>query len=349
MLPQPYRDLLGQTMLAVLPALNCQNLVNAVRPGSWVDIVPMNASYANAVPLVIEAADAQNWIRALVDHLATSFDTRPEFARVLIEIDRATTPRTVPDPFDEVLLDGGRPFVNRRPLRASLLDLTDQGGSSVLLIDGERQSGKKFSYYLINHVAPTKGFIVSRFPMARSPRPDELADDVLRRIGVERILPEIGNESAERWAEKLADKVYQLIFEKKSRRLFVFEGFPTTKLPDGTIVETPLPEGTASFIVRLARYSDEELRPYLRVVLIRFRGELPPELDDVALRDEARAFTPTDMVAAVMQVVRARGWPVSEAAVRERIDTYHQAAERTLNDRFRFLRGLLGQLASLSP
>lgn len=340
MLQQRYRDLLIQTISGALPAaLDCQNLVNGVRAGSWSQIVPMNAAYANAIPLLVDAADEQNWLRDLVKRLVDTFAARAEFSAVLVEIDRTATVRTVLDPFEEVWLEGDRPFVNRRPLRAQLLNLTNQAGSSVLLVDGGPQSGKTFSFYLINHVAPTKGFKVSKFRMMRLPKPDDLAAEILGRLGADRPLPAIGNESAERWAEKLADIVAHAIEGQKSLRMFVFDEFS----------DTPLPDGTVSFIIRLATYADEELRPYLRVVLMRFRGTLPQELDDVALRDDAAGFTSTDMVAVVMQIAAARLWSVTETVVKEKIDDFHRAPGRTLNDRFKFLRGLLQQLSARSP
>ena len=205
MLTLPYRNLLVQTVPLVLPNwLDCKNLVNAVRAGSWDATVLIPFTYANAVPLLVDAADGQGWLRDLVQRLATTFPARLEFVTVLTEFDRAATPRTVLNPFDEVLLDGDRPFVNRQPLRTHLLNLTNPAGAAVLLVDGQPQTGKSFSFYLINHVAPTKGFVVHKFKMTSLPKPDELALDILYRLGVDRAIPPIGQESAERWAEKLA-------------------------------------------------------------------------------------------------------------------------------------------------
>ena len=335
MLSQPSRNALAELMTQVIPAvMDCKNLINSVRPGSWERLVRLDATYANALPPLIDAADSQRWLRDLVQRLADQFAARFEFAGLLAEIDRSTTPKTVADPFQEVLLDGGRPFVNRSPLRANLLDLTNPAGAAVLLVDGAPKTGKTFSFYLINHVAPTQGYIVSKFTMSRLPKPDDLAGDVLSRIGVFGDLPPIGRESAERWAEKLADLVAAEILERNTPRLFVFDEF----------TETPLPEGTASFIVRLATYADEELRSVLRVVLVRFPGDLPQNLDDVALRDDAKPFTTTDMVALVMQICKARQWSVSADAVKTSIDAYEAMPGRTLNDRFKFLRSLLAQL-----
>jgi hypothetical protein len=305
----------------------------------------MGVSYANAATAIVEAADVQGWIGDLTQRLAAKFPALPEFNRVLTEINRAATVMTVANPFEEVLVEGNRPFVNRQPLRAALVDLTSPGGSPMLLVDGEPKTGKTYSFYLINHVAPTKNFIVSRFKMARLPKPNELADEILSRIGVERTLPPIGNESAERWAEKLADVVKAAIEEKAVPRLFVFDDFPVRVLDDGSIVDIPLPDGTASFLVRLGTYADEELRKYLRMVMIRFRSDLPPDLDDVVSRDDVQPYSPTHMVAVVMQVALARQWAVTEETVKTKIDEFHQAPGRTLNDGFKFLRGLLADLA----
>ena len=217
------------------------------------------------------------------------FPARSEFNAVLTEINRVATAVTVANPFEEVLLAGNRPFVNRQSLRATLLDLTDPTGSPVLLIHGGRKTGKTFSFYFINHVAPSKNYIANRFLMTRLPKPDQLAEDILGRIGVTRTLQPIGIESAERWSEKLADTVKDAILEKETPRLFVFDDFPVTELPDGSIADIPLPAGTASLIVRLVQYADEELRSYLRVVLVQFPSELSSELDDIALREEGAA------------------------------------------------------------
>lgn len=340
MLPEQHRTVLINSMLGVfLAPLDCRNFVNAVRMGSWEATVPMDAAFANAVPLLVDAADGQNWLRELVKALADKFAARAEFTTILAVIDRPATAKTNPDPFKEVLLDAGRPFVDRTSLRTQLLDLTSGGGSSVLRIDGGPKTGKTFSYYLINHVAPTKGFAVSKFEMNTLPKPDELAGDILRRMAAVETLPPMGVESAQRWAEKLTDIVAGAIVAKNKQRLFVFDEFK----------DTALPEGTPSLIIRLARYADEELRPYLRVVLVHFRDELSSEVEDVALRDAAVPFTNTDMLSAVMQVAGARAWTVTPNVVQAKIDEFDPAARRTLKDRFNWLRKLLQELAQAAP
>jgi hypothetical protein len=351
MLAQAYRDILIETTINALNLAAGEIFVNSVRAGSWNRLVPINnTSYKTAMTIIVGAADGEGWLRELVQRLVNQFQTRAEFKAVLAEIDRGEAQKTSADPFAEVLVEGGRPFVNRQPLRARLLDLTNPGGSVVLLVDGKEKTGKTYSYYLINHVGPAKNFNVHRFNMASSPKPDELAAEILGRISVtvgaapdQVTLDPIGNESAQRWAGKLADSVARAIVKQGMRRLFVFDEFPTTRLPDGTVVETPLPEGTASFLVRLSTYADEELRPFLRIVFMRFRDDFPSDLEDVLLRDDAVPFTSTDMVAVVMQVAQARSWTLTEDKVKTKIETFDTPG-RTLNEKFKFLRGLLQEL-----
>ncbi|TDF56778.1 hypothetical protein [Cupriavidus sp. L7L] len=336
MLSQLFRDLLVETTVHAIPNWqDCRTHVNGVRNGTWERVVPIERPYRASFIAIVNDAEINSWLRDLVQSLVERFAVRLEFARVLAEIDQAATPRTVANPFDEVLLEADRPFVNRRPLRNQLLDLMNDAGSAVLLIDGKEQTGKTYSYYLINHVAPKLGYIVNKFKMTALPKPDELAADILGRLGADRPLLSQGPESVERWAEKLADTVARAIVEQKSKRLFLFDEFS----------DTPLPDGTESLIIRLATYADEELRPYLRVVAMRFRAALPSDLDDVALRDDAQPFTTTDMVSVIMQVANARNWDVTEQVVQVRIQDFH-AIPRTLKERFKFLRGMLQELAA---
>jgi hypothetical protein len=336
MLAQNYRDVLVSTATEVLlTPVPAKNFFNMVRPGAWDQFAPVNGSLRDAVAVIVDAANAQGWVRDVTHSLTITYPARPEFTRVLTEIDASEPPKTAENPFQEVLLASDRPFVNRQGLRAQLLNLTSPGGSSLLLVDGEPQTGKTFSYYLINHAAPKKGFLVNKFRMSRLPKPDDLAGEILGRMGVEKSLPAIGSESAERWAEKLAGIVAIVLREKAEPRLFVFDEFS----------DTALPEGTVSLIIRLVTYADEELNRLLRIVLVRFRTSLPQDLENVALRDDAKPFTDTDMIAAIMQIASARHWSVKEEVVAAKIAEFQLQPGRTLSDRFRFVRGLVQQLA----
>jgi hypothetical protein len=227
-----------------------------------------------------------------------------------------------------VLLEGNRPFANRVDLRLSLRALCEVRGSPLLVVTGAPRTGKSFSFYLAQHIARQRGFITSQFDVGALVEPVVLASEVLRRIGVPLKNQTSGLESGQRSGKDLADQVKDALEERKQRRLLVFDGFPSPTDP-------PLPPETISFIVRLATYADEELRPFLRVLLIRFHEPLPDAIDDVAERDHVQAFTDADMLAVLRQIARARGWNVSDQALQNEIN---QVSGKTLRERFQLMR-----------
>jgi hypothetical protein len=335
-LSQAHRTLLIQTVItANLSAATVQNLVNAVRPGIWGNAVPLSASLADGLTVIVDRAATESWLRGLVAAFAQALPGSQEIASVLDEVSREPASATAANAFEEVWLDGNRPFVNRRALRNQLLDLVSAGGARVLLVDGPKESGKSYSYYLMNHAASRQGFVVSQFKLAQSPTPDQLADEIVRRIGAAVELPPPSAESAVRRADKLADVVKNALEQKATPRFFIFDEFPASGLPTETV----------AFVVRLATYADQELRALLRIVLVRFPGTLPPDLDDVAARDDVQPFSAPDMVAVVMQVAAARGWRLSEGAVQTKINELEAQQPPSLRHRVRFLQKFILQLA----
>jgi hypothetical protein len=306
---------------------NFENLVKKIGQAAVLAQMPGGASFADAAVFIVDAGDQVGWVKQLVAELLVAFPGRAELETVRDQLDRDAVKPTTKEPFDEVLLEANRPFVNRRPLRNALLRLVSVNDETVLLVDGAPQTGKSFSYYLINYAASRRGLSAHRFEVKKTPVLRDLAEEIMRRLGAAIALAEQGTESAERWADKLAAELAELVRQSSGRRVFVFDEFPTSPPPE-----------TLSLIVRLARYADEELRTKLRVALVKFPGELPPELDDVALRDEAMPFSVSDMVDAVMQIAKARGWSVKPETIKTKLDEFEAAKARTLRERFRFLR-----------
>jgi hypothetical protein len=200
-------------------------------------------------------------------------------------------------------------------------------------------TGKSFSFYLAQHIARQHGFITSQFDVASTVEAETLANEVLRRIGVSLKKDTTGLESGQRTGKALADQVKDALEERKQKRVFVFDGFP---LP----TEPPLPTETVSFIVRLAKYADEELRPLLRVLLIRFSDTLPDAIDEVAERDQAQPFSDADMFAVLRQIATARSWDVSDQALRGEIA---QVSGKTLRERFQLMRKTIRKLSQAPP
>lgn len=333
------RDIIIKNVLAMYPALTFvqefQILLSRIKPNFWNDAITTPTTPRSAVNVTVDRAIMEGWIKPILDAISTNPTNRAELDLIRAQLE-AQLPPTTTDPFKEVLLDGNRPFANRAELRFLLKELCAPAGPPLLLIRGDPQTGKSFSFYLAQHIGRQSGFVTSQFEVDTLVNPDQLAAEILRRIGVDVALKKKGVESAQRWAEKLADQVKTAIEDRKQLRLFVFDKFPIAPKP-------PLPPETNSFIVRLAKYADEELRPWLRVVTIQFSGELPLTIQDVAEQDEARPFSGTDMLAVLKQVANARGWSVSEQAL---LGEIQQVEGKPLRDRFQFMKRTLRRLAS---
>jgi hypothetical protein len=330
--PAQQTSLIEATARVLPVTADLRNFVDGVRLDAWSAAVPIDSTHRNAVTAIVKTACGQGWDRELVTALATRFPAQPTFAALLHAIDGTAT---VQDPFEEVLLAANRPFVNRRDLRACARDLASPTGARVLRIEGPPSSGTSFSYYLLQHVAARQGFHVKPFVVAQRSRVDELADEILRNLGVTSpALPAQGLESTEKWADKLALAVKQTIETNRQPLFMLFHDFPPAPPPE-----------TLSFISRLATFSDQDLRDLLRVVLVRFPGTLASDVDDVALREDAVPFTHADMVAFVMQISKARGWQLTEASVNAKIVEFTGQGPKSLREHFRFLRGLVLALA----
>ncbi|NEH32626.1 ATP-binding protein [Rhizobium ruizarguesonis] len=336
------RDLLIKNVSKMFPVatfvLDFQNLVEGIKPGTSAAIIPVSpgTTIDNIVNVVVDRALLEGWIGAIVAQLPRNPATAAELDVILAQLRDQPRP-TCADPFEEVLLEGTRPFANRVDLRMSLRALCETAGSPILLVTGEARSGKSFSFYLAQHIARQRAFITSQFDVGVLIDPATLATEVLRRFGVELIDDTTGLESDQRSGQALAAQVNKALQAQKQRRLLVFDGFPSPSDP-------PLPPETMSFIVRLARYADEELHPFLRILLIRFHEPLPDELDDVAERDEAQGFTDADMLSVLKQIANARGWNVSDQAL---LDEINQVSGKTLRERFQLMRKTIRRLSQM--
>lgn len=338
------RDLLIKNIKTMFPGLtfvaSFQQLVDRLKPGTWLNVIPTHPGVTidNIVNVIVDRAMLDGWIGSIVDEINRNPTNANELDVIQTFLREQPRP-TIADPFKEVLLDGNRPFANRLDLRLALKTMCAPAGSPVLIVTGEPKTGKTFSFYLAQHIARQHGYVTSQFELGATVTAENLAIEVMRRVGVALKNNSTGLESGQRTGKDLADQVKDALEERKQKRVFVFDGFP---LP----TETPLPPETNSFIVRLAKYADEELRPFLRLVLIRFFDGLPDAIDDVAERDHAQPFTDADMLAVLSQVARGRGWDVSQQALQDEIA---QVSGKSMRERFQLMRKTIRRLSETLP
>ena len=120
------RALLIQNVARMFPTatflLNFQNLVEGLRPGTWLSTVPIGATPLNAVEVIVDKAILQGGVRPIFDAIPRGPANSAELDRILAELEDVVQP-TIDDPFKEVLLDGSRPFAGREELRFALREL----------------------------------------------------------------------------------------------------------------------------------------------------------------------------------------------------------------------------------
>src|ERR1043165_2442836 len=101
-----HRSLLIQTIPKVVPtAIDFKNLIKSLHATLWDDVVPLDATYATAIGIVVDAADAGNLLRQLVAELLRKSGQAIELKAIAAELARSEVRPTSANPFDEVLLD----------------------------------------------------------------------------------------------------------------------------------------------------------------------------------------------------------------------------------------------------
>ncbi|WP_274563506.1 hypothetical protein [Streptomyces spiramyceticus] len=77
-----------------------------------------------------------------------------------------------------VLKNGTEVFIDRQNLRETLRQFVDDPEKSVLLVDGDPDSGRSYTYNLIRHIGQHSGFRPARVTLSRT----STADKVVRRL-----------------------------------------------------------------------------------------------------------------------------------------------------------------------
>jgi len=205
------------------------------------------------------------------------------------------------DPHDAPVLRANRLFIDREVLRERLRELNSSAASRVLVVRGERYSGKSHSRFFFDHLSVNGGgftSVVVDLVDDEINKPDELASLIIDKIGGDvKQLPSQGFTTAARWGQFIVRAIKEEVQRSGSNFWLIFDGL--TK--DG------LPPETLGIILNLAKRAELEV-PQLRVVLLGLLDKLPPEIDGVALReeigviDEAKCVTWLQTVLALRRV-----------------------------------------------
>ncbi|MFG3497309.1 hypothetical protein [Streptomyces sp. NPDC047928] len=145
-------------------------------------LTPVSAQNAHTL-VKASRKDIQRQIQLLNGLLAeAAFSSRPEkldaerFLELLKEDERAHLSQDIFR--TSVLKNGAEVFIDRQDLRETLRGFVDDPHRLVLVVDGEPDSGRSYTYSLIRHIGQHRGFRPTRVMLS----PTSTATKVVRRL-----------------------------------------------------------------------------------------------------------------------------------------------------------------------
>jgi hypothetical protein len=252
----------------------------------WID----GTNLQDKVHSLIEWADARGRLSELLDKAEadrpgnTLLAGAVKNARASLALAAATEWYSPPaNPFNTCFVKGGRAFIDRTKLRASLQTL-HAGDASTLVVTGERASGKSYSLRFVAHIADAYRYRVARInlrEMGTGFGPGDLAEAIVREMGrsasIDRLPPQ--DSQVSRWTEELRSFVTTEIRDSGSTWWIVIDGVDPDVVPGDTL----------QLIKKLVLAAAELMYP-MRVVLLDCIEPLPAEVDPYVEKEEIPAI-----------------------------------------------------------
>ena len=246
------------------------------------EIVPTGLSYPQILEIVVQKAIQEGWIFGLLDGALAANPTGlnlKNFVARYPDLDPAKGPPPAIDYVMAHTLRARRFFIDRKDLRAALKELRSPDGSRVLVVTGDRVSGKSYTSELIN-------FLSDRTPNHKAIFADldrylfdslRLTETIGQQMGMEiATIPKQYDEQKTRWAARLSDWIMALVVKPGNITYwFVFDGFR----------EQPLLADTRDLIEELALRAESNVSQ-CRIVLLNYTEVLPIQINDYVRREQ---------------------------------------------------------------
>lgn len=199
-------------------------------------------SPATLVELALDLCERDAWLHtppAMVTFLSSLLGVLafPNLDAILKRI--AFPPPPPPSPFDAILLDTKRPFLERSATREYLRAWASSPLKRVVVINGGEKRGKTYTTeyvdHLCNYLNLVQHCVVTLPPkQGASTGAPELARDLVARMGGDVTEMPPANTNRDRWSEELATWVLSVAGKGDMRWWFVLDGFNNRELRDDT-------------------------------------------------------------------------------------------------------------------
>jgi hypothetical protein len=227
----------------------------------------------------VTAANSQGWIGELIE-VALAFHptyrntpTPPaltEFMQQHQRLEPAAAPPAEPDPFESLVMRGGRVFIARDDLRQKLKLIGTENFSCVLVVNGTKCSGKTYTRDFVNHLK-RRDLATERVVYVDVDKevntPDDLLKSLGRPLGLQTIPARTSEQDAKTWVPSVGPWVRDGVEKKKEDGIetwwFILDGF-SEKTHEST---------TYDLIRELATIADRDLQE-IRLLLLNYGQRL---------------------------------------------------------------------------
>lgn len=293
------------------------------------DLVPAGLTFPKMLETVVSTAEQEGWTWNLIEAAVAHNPGGPNLAAFLqrfARLDpRTAAPPAAVDVLSAYLLRAGRIFIDREDLRAALRDLRDDPRSShVLVVTGERASGKTYTAELLTFFASMaqkhKAIYVDldKFPYTAK----DLAETMGRQMGqLLATIPEHQDEQRARWVLRLCDWITAHMINSGDVTYWcVFDGFR----------EVTLPDETKDLIGELAQRAESTV-PQCRVVLLNYNEVLPLRIEDYVRRERIKTIERDDLIKFFEQVNRDNADKYTPEFLAEKVDVIRSQVDQALD------------------
>lgn len=248
------------------------------------DIILNGGNYREVVETVVDTANDGDWIWFLIK---AALDDQPLAPHLLAfvakhpDLNPANAPKPIADHVMAYVLRGQRYFIGRKELRLALKEMRSKDPRRVLIVNGDRISGKTYTRELIS-------FLSENTPHHRTVYIDldkyvyeapNLTETIGQQMGMDaNIMPKQEDEQKARWVQRLVGWIIaRVVNPGDTTYWFVFDGFRE---------QTLLPE-TKDWIDELAVQAETNV-PQCRVVLLNYKESLPLQISDYVNREQIK-------------------------------------------------------------
>jgi hypothetical protein len=289
------------------------------------DLVPDHQTYPRDVEAVVLIADQEGWAWELVDkaieaaplsaHLKTFTAAYPVY-------DPGKGPRPIMDYLMAHMLRGGRCFIDRTDLREKLKQLR-AADSRVLIVTGDRLSGKTYTAELINFLCDkTANYKAIHADLDRYPFDAySLTEHLGSQMGLDPLsIPKQDQEQMTRWILRLCDWITARIVNPGNLIYwFVFDGFR----------QQPLLPDARELISELALRAEGNIKQ-CRIVLLNYTEQLPLQINDYVLREQVKSIGRAELCEFFNQANSQSGRNFSDADLSSKVDLIIEQVDSAL-------------------